>query len=90
MLVFQSRLGAQEWLKPYCDETLKRLPSQGVESVDIICPGFSADCLETLEEIDGENKQYFLDAGGKEYQYIACLNDSDAHAKLMVEIVKGG
>ena len=90
MLVFQSRLGAQEWLKPYCDETLKQLPSQGVESVDIICPGFSADCLETLEEIDGENKQYFLDAGGKEYQYIACLNDSDAHAKLMVEIVKGG
>ena len=90
MLVFQSRLGAQEWLKPYCDETLKQLPSQGVESVDIICPGFSADCLETLEEIDGENKQYFLDAGGKEYQYIACLNDSDVHAKLMVEIVKGG
>ena len=90
MLVFQSRLGAQEWLKPYCDETLKQLPSQGIESVDIICPGFSADCLETLEEIDGENKQYFLDAGGKEYQYIACLNDSDAHANLMVEIVKGG
>ena len=90
MLVFQSRLGAQEWLKPYCDETLKQLPSQGIESVDIICPGFSADCLETLEEIDGENKQYFLNAGGKEYQYIACLNDSDAHAKLMVEIVKGG
>ena len=90
MLVFQSRLGAQEWLKPYCDETLKQLPSQGIESVDIICPGFSADCLETLEEIDGENKQYFLNAGGKEYQYIACLNDSDVHAKLMVEIVKGG
>lgn len=88
MVVFQSRLGAQEWLKPYCDETLKGLPKQGVQSVDVVCPGFSADCLETLEEIAGENKDYFLDAGGKEYSYIPCLNDSDAHANLMAEIVK--
>jgi len=87
MLVFQSRLGAQEWLTPYCDETLKSLPKKGVKSVDIICPGFSADCLETLEEIEGENKEYFMQAGGEEYSYIPCLNDSDDHAALMAEIV---
>jgi len=74
-LVFQSRFGAEEWLQPYCDETLKSLPKQGVKSVDIACPGFSVDCLETLEEIDGENKEYFLEAGGETYSYIPCLND---------------
>lgn len=88
MLVFQSRLGAQEWLQPYCDKTLQALPSQGVKSVDIVCPGFSVDCLETLEEIEGENKEYFLDAGGEAYSYIPCLNDSESHAELMVEIIK--
>ena len=89
MLVFQSRLGAQEWLQPYCDETLKSLPAKGIKSVDIICPGFSVDCLETLEEIEGENKEYFMQAGGEEYSYISCLNDSDDHAALMSEIVLG-
>lgn len=87
MLVFQSRFGAEEWLQPYCDKTLKALPEQGVKSVDMICPGFSADCLETLEEIEGENKEYFMEAGGEAYHYIACLNDSDAHARLMADIV---
>ena len=87
MLVFQSRFGAEEWLQPYCDETLKSLPAQGVKSVDMICPGFSADCLETLEEIEGENKEYFMKAGGEAYLYIPCLNDSDAHARLMADIV---
>lgn len=87
MLVFQSRFGAEEWLQPYCDQTLKSLPAQGIKSVDIICPGFSADCLETLEEIEGENKEYFIQAGGEAYSYIPCLNDSDAHAQLMAEIV---
>ena len=86
MLVFQSRLGAEEWLKPYCDETLKLLPSQGVKSVDIICPGFSVDCLETIEEIDGENREYFMAAGGERYSYIKCLNDSDAHAELFAAL----
>jgi ferrochelatase len=86
-LVFQSRFGAEEWLTPYCDETLKGLPSQGIKSVDMICPGFSADCLETLEEIEGENKEYFMEAGGEEYSYIPCLNDNDSHANLMAEIV---
>ena len=87
MLVFQSRFGAEEWLQPYCDQTLKSLPGKGITSVDMICPGFSADCLETLEEIEGENKEYFIEAGGKEYSYISCLNDSDSHAALMAEIV---
>lgn len=86
-LVFQSRFGAEEWLKPYCDETLKGLPEQGIKSVDMVCPGFSADCLETLEEIESENKEYFMEAGGQAYAYIPCLNDSNAHAKLMAEII---
>lgn len=88
MLVFQSRLGAEEWLQPYCDQTLKALPEQGIKSVDIVCPGFSADCLETLEEIDGENKEYFMQAGGESYSYIPCLNDSDSHAQLMCDLVR--
>lgn len=88
MLVFQSRFGAEEWLQPYCDKTLQAFPSQGIKSVDMICPGFSADCLETLEEIEGENKEYFIEAGGEAYSYIPCLNDSDAHAALMAEIVR--
>ena len=88
MLVFQSRFGAEAWLQPYCDETLQALPAQGIKSVDIICPGFSADCLETLEEIDGENREYFMEAGGERYSYIPCLNDSKKHAELMCAIVK--
>ena len=87
-LVFQSRFGAEEWLQPYCDQTLKSYPSQGIKSVDVICPGFSVDCLETLEEIEGENKEYFLEAGGEAYSYIPCLNDSTSHAQLISEIVK--
>lgn len=88
LLVFQSRLGAESWLQPYCDETLKALPKEGITSVDIICPGFSADCLETLEEIDCENREYFMQAGGQQYSYIPCLNDSQHHAKLLSEIVQ--
>ena len=88
ILVFQSRLGAEEWLQPYCDKTLSELPSQGIKSVDIICPGFSVDCLETLEEIAGENKETFIEAGGEEYRYIPCLNDSEEHADLIVDLLK--
>ncbi|MBX2849370.1 MAG: ferrochelatase [Acidiferrobacterales bacterium] len=86
-LVFQSRFGAEEWLQPYCDQTLKQLPSQGIKSIDVVCPGFSADCLETLEEIKGENQEYFMQAGGNKFHYIPCLNGTDAHAKLMSEII---
>ena len=88
MLVFQSRLGAEEWLTPYCDETLKALPTQGITSVDVVCPGFSVDCLETLEEIAGENREIFMHAGGKEYSYIPCLNDNDEHVKLCADLVR--
>jgi ferrochelatase len=87
-LVFQSRFGAEEWLQPYCDQTLKMLPSQGIESIDIVCPGFSADCLETLEEIEQENREYFMEAGGKEYSYIPCLNAAPIHAQMIAEVVK--
>ncbi len=87
-LVFQSRFGAEEWLQPYCDQTLKSYPAQGIKTVDVVCPGFSADCLETLEEIEGENKEYFIEAGGEHYSYIACLNDADRHAQLMCEIIR--
>lgn len=87
MLVFQSRFGAEEWLQPYCDKTLESLPAQGVNSVDLICPGFSADCLETLEEIDQENRDIFLAHGGQTFNYIPCLNAQDSHATLMADIV---
>ena len=74
MTTFQSRFGREEWLKPYTDETLKGLPEQGVKSLQVICPGFSADCLETIEEIGEENREYFMENGGERYEYIPCLN----------------
>ncbi len=74
-LTFQSRFGKAEWLKPYTEPTLKALAGQGVKSVDVICPGFVADCLETLEEIADEGREAFLHAGGKTYNYIPCLNE---------------
>ena len=70
---FQSRFGREEWLQPYTDETLEALPGQGVTAVQVVCPGFSADCLETIEEIGMENRDIFLEAGGKRYEYIPCL-----------------
>ncbi|MCZ4303528.1 ferrochelatase [Zoogloeaceae bacterium G21618-S1] len=74
MTTFQSRFGKAEWLKPYTQPTLEALPKQGVRSVDIMCPGFSSDCLETLEEIAMECKDAFLTHGGKRFHYIPCLN----------------
>lgn len=88
MTCFQSRFGREEWLRPYTDETLKSLPKQGVNSVQIICPGFSSDCLETIEEIGEENRQYFMEAGGKQYNYIPALNAEDDHIFLLSELVK--
>lgn len=84
---FQSRFGKAEWLQPYTEEKLKALPSEGVKHVAVICPGFSSDCLETIEEIEVENKEYFIEAGGEQYDYIPCLNDSDAHIKMMRALV---
>ena len=87
MSTFQSRFGRDEWLKPYTDETLQSLPGEGVKSLQIVCPGFSADCLETIEEIGMENRDYFLDAGGERYEYIPCLNATDNHIHLLTTLV---
>lgn len=86
LTTFQSRFGKAEWLQPYTDKTLQALPEQDVESVQVMCPGFSADCLETLEEIAVENRDYFLEAGGKEYAYIPALNTDENHIALLAEI----
>lgn len=87
-LVFQSRFGREEWLTPYCDITLQQLPQDGCKSVDLICPGFSVDCLETLEEIAMENKKLFLEAGGESYNYIPALNADDHHVQLFEQLIK--
>lgn len=87
-LVFQSRFGKAEWLKPYCVDTLQALPKEGINSVDVVCAGFSVDCLETLEEIAITNKEIFIEAGGKDYHYIPALNDSDAHVQVLLDVLE--
>lgn len=87
-VVFQSRVGKEEWLKPYCDETMKTLASEGFKSIDVMSPAFSADCLETLEEIEGENKEYFMENGGERFQYIPCLNDRNDHMQMLTDLVE--
>jgi ferrochelatase len=88
MTTFQSRFGREEWLKPYTDDTLKGLPSKGTKSVQMICPGFSADCLETIEEIGEENREYFMENGGERYEYIPSLNSDDAHLDMLFELLE--
>jgi ferrochelatase len=85
---FQSRLGRKEWVKPYTDKTLKHWGSDGVKSVQVICPGFPTDCLETLEEIALENRELFIAAGGGEYSYIPALNSSPEHIQMLAKIIK--
>jgi ferrochelatase len=85
-VAFQSRFGEEEWLKPYVTATLAELARGGTDHVDVVCPGFSADCLETLEEIAMQNRDAFLRAGGKRYRYIPALNDNDAHARALAKI----
>ncbi len=86
-LSFQSRMGREPWLQPYSSETLKRLARSGVAHVQVICPGFSADCLETLEEIGMENRDLFLAAGGRKYEYIPCLNDQPKHIDALAALI---
>ncbi len=86
-VTFQSRFGPREWLKPYTDMTLKELPGQGVRHVQIICPGFAADCLETLEEIDMQNREFFMTAGGENFSYIPALNAQMDHIDALLEII---
>jgi ferrochelatase len=85
---FQSRFGAQEWLQPYTDKTVERLAREGVTSIAVVNPGFSADCIETLEEIDMEVREAFLAAGGKNFFHIPCLNDSDEGMAVIEAVVR--
>ena len=84
---FQSRFGREPWLQPYTDETIESLPTKNIKKIFIICPGFSSDCLETLEEINGEAREIFFEAGGEEFEYISCLNDDNDHIEVLVDIV---
>ena len=86
-LTFQSRFGPQEWLTPYTDKTLKSLPEKGIKNLLIICPGFASDCVETLEEIDIQGREIFLNSGGKNFDLIPCLNDSSDHIDLLEKLV---
>lgn len=87
LTTYQSRFGREPWLQPYTDETLKSLPPDGIRSVHVFCPGFSADCLETLEEIAVENRDYFLGAGGESYHYIPALNAQPHHIDALAQLV---
>ncbi len=84
---FQSRFGPQEWLTPYTDKTLEELPNKGVKNLLVICPGFASDCVETLEEINIQGKESFLEKGGKNFDLIPCLNDQPAHIDLFEKLI---
>lgn len=84
---FQSRLGRAQWLQPYTSETLRSWGREKVARIDVVCPAFAADCLETLEEIAVENKVIFQEAGGGDYRYIPCLNDAGSHIDLIVALI---
>ena len=88
LVTFQSRFGKARWLQPYTEASLQQLASSGVTSVDVMCPGFVADCLETLEEINIEARAAFMAAGGREFNYIACLNDSLEWTRALVGIAE--
>lgn len=87
IVAFQSRVGAQRWLHPYTDETITALPRQGVKTLDVLCPGFAVDCLETLEEIALRYRASFLTRGGERFAYIAALNATTAHASVLAQLV---
>jgi len=84
---FQSRFGPQEWLKPYTDKAFENLPGEGKNNILVICPGFSSDCVETLEEIAIQGKNTFLNSGGKNFEIIPCLNDNSDHINLLKTLV---
>ena len=86
-LTFQSRFGKAEWLQPYTIKTMEELPSQGIKTIDVFCPGFSADCIETLEEISLENRDVFLASGGESFSYIPALNAQPSHIDALANII---
>lgn len=88
LLSFQSRVGREEWLRPYTDETIKRLGKRGLDRLDVVCPGFSTDCLETLEEIAMQNAELFQDSGGKTLHYIPALNARDDHLDFLGSLIE--
>ncbi len=88
MTTFQSRFGPQEWLQPYTDKTLEKLPKEGKKNILVICPGFASDCVETLEEISMEGKTIFIEEGGENFDFIPCLNDKEEHIDLFSHLVK--
>ena len=85
---FQSRFGPQEWLQPYTDKTLENLPNEGKKNILVICPGFSSDCVETLEEISIQGKESFIKNGGKNFDVVPCLNDNDDHIALLQHLAE--
>ena len=85
---FQSRFGPQEWLQPYTDKTLESLPKEGIKNVLTICPGFSSDCVETLEEILIQGKESFIESGGENFDMVPCLNDSEDHILLLKSLIQ--
>ena len=88
MTTFQSRFGPQEWLQPYTDKTLEKLPKEGKKNLIVICPGFASDCVETLEEIAIQGKKSFLENGGQNFEVIPCLNDNDDHINLLNHLLE--
>ena len=86
-MTFQSRFGREEWLQPYTDKFLESAATQNIQKIAVICPGFSVDCLETIEEIDKENRENFLTNGGQSYQYIPALNVEHAHIEMMGKLI---
>ena len=88
MTTFQSRFGPAEWLQPYTDKTIEGLAKDGVENIHVISPAFSSDCLETIEELNEENREIFMENGGKEFGYIPCLNDREDHINLLTSLLE--
>jgi ferrochelatase len=88
VVTFQSRFGKAKWLEPYTEPTLQKLATEGIKRVDVMCPGFAADCLETLEEIDQEARHAFLTSGGEVFSYVPCLNDQSAWIDALVALTE--
>ena len=88
MTTFQSRFGPAEWLQPYTDKTIERLAKEGTDDIHVISPAFSSDCLETIEELNEENREIFMDNGGKKFGYIPCLNDREDHILLLTSLLE--
>ena len=87
-VVFQSRFGKSEWIQPYLAERLEKLPSEGTKNIQVYCPGFSSDCLETIEEIGEESHDLFMDSGGKIYNFIPCLNGDSRFIEALESIIR--